>query len=448
MTIPVEVAEFLSTMRARRAATQRRNNRKRVFQKVRQAQLSQLRFGDHSRVVRMLADAYRPEVKLNRRDPMIVVPEVFSIIDDPVAALHLLLSFAKVARQNKVRRLKIDQGAMVKFDLAANTVLGIIATELRTEAKQRKTAIFFSGRFPQPLAAQRFVRSVGIVKQLDVANQVVAEHEQKNLRIFDKRNHNYRESEDPTKADFKSRSCTQFVEHFNECLHDPGRELTRESVQQLGAYITEILGNAEDHPGFRDWTVQGYLDNSLDVPTCEIAIVNFGWSIAETMKKAGKYTWDQISRFVLTHRGSKFFGSGWRERDLLTVIALQEHVSSKNRDAMDSRGQGTVEFIEFFQKVCAECSPDSPVKARMAILSGSTHILFDGKYKLQGRGNDQHGKVIAFNASNSLYLKPDPNYVRSLGSLTFPGTIISIRFPLGTRSTVALGEKPNGPFRD
>ncbi|CAH2800809.1 MAG: hypothetical protein CBARDMAM_4260 [uncultured Caballeronia sp.] len=243
----------------------------------------------------MLADAYPLKVELNRRDPMIVVPAVFSIIDDPVSALHLLLPFAKVARQNKVQRLKVDQSAMIQYDLAANIVLGIIATELRAEAKQRKTIINFSGRYPKPLAAQRFVRSVGIVKQLDVANQTVSAFEQQNLRIFDKRNYNYRESEDPTKADFKSRSCAQFVEHFNECLHDHGRELTRESVQRLGAYITEILGNAEDHPGFKDWTVQGYLDNSLDVPTCEIAIVNFGMSIAETMKKAGKYIWSQIS---------------------------------------------------------------------------------------------------------------------------------------------------------
>jgi hypothetical protein len=36
--------------------------------------------------------------------------------------------------------------------------------------------------------------------------------------------------------------------------------------------------------GKTDWTIQGYIDNSLEIPVCEIAIFNFGKSIAETLK--------------------------------------------------------------------------------------------------------------------------------------------------------------------
>jgi hypothetical protein len=97
------------------------------------------------------------------------------------------------------------------------------------------------------------------------------------------------------------------------------------------------------------------------------------------------------------------------------------------------------DLIEFFQKVHKECAPDSAVKAKMAIVSGSTFILFDGQYGL--REKTGHGKVIAFNAANNLYTRPDSSYVKPLGSYKFPGTIISIRFPLSNTSAVSMGDK-------
>jgi hypothetical protein len=74
----------------------------------------------------------------------------------------------------------------------------------------------------------------------------------------------------------------------------------------------------------------------------------------------------------------------------------------------------------------------------MAIVSGGTYILFDGTHRM--RETEGKGKTIAFNKSNDLYLKPDEDYVKPLRGLHFPGTIISIRFPLSTTSTVTLDE--------
>jgi hypothetical protein len=200
---------------------------------------------------------------------------------------------------------------------------------------------------------------------------------------------------------------------------------------------------AEDHPGFVDWTVQGYLDNSLAEPICEIAIFNFGKSIAQTLKDlpSGAYTRNQIDPYVLLHAGRNFFGTTWSQSDLLTLIALQGHVSSKNRNSKDTRGQGTGDLIDFFQRVHKECAKNSTVKAKMAIVSGGTYILFDGTYTM--RESQKRGRVIAFNPQNDLYSKPDPRFVKSLSGVHFPGTIISIRFPLSAKSTVTLGDKQN-----
>jgi hypothetical protein len=446
MSLSLETDQLLSDKRLRKANRRRWRQVKEFTRTEHNRNANKLRFGDHSRIVRMLAECYSPEAKFERRSPRVVVPKIFSIIDDPVGTIRVLLHFAKAVRATKVRRIEIDQSALKSYDLAANSVLDIIASELSIEARHRNTRVRFSGRYPTDSAVRRFIRSMGIIKHLKVAHEAASAEETKAIRLFDKRNYNYREPDDPSKADFKSKVSQGFVDHINGCLRDHGRELKADAVQKLCAYVSEILCNAEDHAGFIDWTVQGYFDNALATPLCEISIVNFGASIAETMKKieVGSYTHKQISPFILLHRAT-LFGLGWQERDLLTVMALQANVSSKNNNAEDTRGQGTVELIEFFQKVSRECAADqSPLPAMMAILSGSTYILFDGKYRLQEMpGRSDHGKVIAFNAENTLNQKPDPLYVRSLGRLRFPGTIISIRFPLSAGSTVALEEKKN-----
>lgn len=117
----------------------------------------------------------------------------------------------------------------------------------------------------------------------------------------------------------------------------------------------------------------------------------------------------------------------------MTLIALQGYVSSKNIDESTDRGQGTVDLIEFFQNVSKECLPEPSKKARMAIISGSTHIYFDGTHHIK---QDETGKeVIAFNANNSLNDKPEKKYVRKMKDVSFPGTIIAARFPISERST-------------
>ena len=70
----------------------------------------------------------------------------------------------------------------------------------------------------------------------------------------------------------------------------------------------------------------------------------------------------------------------------------------------------------------------------MILLSGSTHILFDGKYQLkEGHKGDSNGRLtIAFNQYNDLTRRPDPDYVRSLKGF-FPGTLISMRFSVDNR---------------
>ena len=71
----------------------------------------------------------------------------------------------------------------------------------------------------------------------------------------------------------------------------------------------------------------------------------------------------------------------------------------------------------------------------MSIVTGNTHIVFDGTYKLSQVTDDlklegDEQLIIAFNDENSLQSPPDPKSVRWMGKSFFPGVAISIRFPL------------------
>lgn len=441
MSLPIDVDTLLSEKRYRKAKRRRTRKERSKIEALYLEDQHKQRFGDRSRIIRMLADAYAFEVKPQKGGIKVTIPKTFSMIEDPIQTIQIIQTFAKSIRQFRVKKIEIDQSKLEVYDLAANALLDLIATEVEMESRHKRTRIKFSGKYPTSEPVKRFIRSMGIVKHLEIKHEIAKGDETKGIRLFDRRSRHYHERIDPRKADLKSKVMTGFADHINNCLGDHNRALTAIARHKLCEYIGEILGNAEEHPGFIDWTIQGYLDNSLETPICEIAIFNFGKSIAQTLKAlpAESYTRKQIDPYLILHNGRNLFGKNWRDIDLLTLIALQGHVSSKNQTTQDTRGQGTGDLIDFFQRMHKECAAHSPIAAKMAIISGGTYILFDGTYKMREVGG--RGKVIAFNAANDLYDKPDSNYVKPLGPLKFPGTIISVRFPLSAASTVALGEK-------
>jgi len=94
----------------------------------------------------------------------------------------------------------------------------------------------------------------------------------------------------------------------------------------------------------------------------------------------------------------------------------------------DDRGTGTVQLIEAFQQLHRECAAGDTQEPSMAIISGSTHILFNGKYRMEKDSNGRH--IIAFNEKNDLNDPPDEDCVTRLGDVAFPGTIVSLQFNL------------------
>lgn len=396
--------------------------------------LNDLAFGRSSKIIDMLAKQARRRLSASQFGVVVEVGRMFSIIEDPQGAIDLICSFAAALKHGRrIRHVNFDHGRLESYDLAANAILDLVAVERKMELRSRGSTkgLSVSGVYPKAEHVRRFIKAMGIIKHMGVKHEAPSRAEVQKLRFFDARNKHYRVNPDASSADYKDRQQAKFVDFIDSCLRTHRWELSDLGKQALGTYAGEILANAEDHADFVDWSVLGYLDTGASVPTCEIAIFNFGKSIAQTLSELDRssYAWDNLKGYVDAHSTKRLFGKTWREEDLLTIVALQQHISSKNFTALDTRGQGTVHFIDFFQQVyefCKKSSDDG--QAKMAIVSGSTYILFDGKYRLAER--EGAGKIIAFNAANDLTQRPDPKYVKALEGSYFPGTIISVRFPL------------------
>lgn len=431
-----------------------RRSRQRAFKRQRQSMVQRKRLlvgsPRYSRIIEMLAEKATRSLSSSNGEIRVRVPQRFSIIDDPETVLDLLTAFAHGVHGQNIQKVIFDHRDLKDRDLAANSLLDVVATERNAELKwrQAKRKLRIAGIYPREPSVKRFIKAMGIIKHMEIAHEALSHDEASTMRVFEARNKSYFSSSDGSKADYKDKQQAKFVDHIQGCLRDHGWELSGLGMQSLGAYLGEILANAEDHAEYLDWTVQGYLDNTLAVPMCEIAIFNFGRSIAESMQSVPKdgYTWNQIRPYLDMHAKRKLFGTAWREEDLLTVIALQSHVSRLNVNEETTRGQGTVELIEFFQRINDLCN-GSTGHARMAIVSGGTYILFDGTHRMVAPEVGA-GKIIAFNGTNDLYEKPDPNFVKSLGPYRFPGTIISIKFPLSLADSSLVEEVTNGSAND
>lgn len=437
-----ELDRFLTAKRERKQEKINKREWRARYLRIMREQEGDKNFGKTSKIISMLAKNYHGKSYKHRDTLRLIIPSTFSIIEKPEEVVAVIGQFAKSIREQRPGKLILDQRNLTIYDLAANGLLDVVAVELVKETKKSRRKTKWQGNFPNDENVKRFIKALGIIKHLGLEDRYPVNDAVPAYRVFDRRNRHYYAAMRPEEADFKSKAVTEFANHINSCLGDHGRKLTPEALSKLCDYTGEIIDNAEEHAGMFDWTIQGYLDNNCEVPFCEIAIFNFGDTIAETLNSLPResYTWKQIHPYLQQHYKKRLFGPNWSELDLLTVIALQGHVSCKNKSATDTRGNGSIDLIEFFQMVYKECTAsDGKVdRARMAILSGGTYILFDGSHQLVELENGV--KTVTFNAENSLDVLPDPKYVRGLKGVHFPGTIISIRFPLREGSIVNKGE--------
>jgi hypothetical protein len=441
---------FLSIKRARRQLKRAKVERRKAVRRARAQRYQEAKrkaFGGGSLIGKLLSAAYSHPVILHEPSISLQAPKVFSILKNPEEVLRTIGALAKADQEAVLEHIDLNFEKIEVQDLAAQALIAKLVDEIDTSARiLRRYPIHWSGTYPKEQAHCRLVKATGVIKQLRVKHEYLAPDEESKLTLFVRHSRNYISKIKISDADEKSKASEKFADYINRCLASSRKRLTDNARHLLCSQIGELLGNAEEHAGLVDWTIKGYLDASISPPTCEIVIFNFGKSLAESFEDLppNSYTMDQISPYLEKHSKGGLFNPKWRREDLLTVMALQQSVSSKNLSVHSHRGNGMTQLIEFFQRITEQLDSECKSDARMTIISGTTRVLFDGTYRMRVNETSllnvggRRPEIIAFNDTNDLMEPPDPNHVMPLEKTMLPGTLISVQFTLPTSSMVSL----------
>jgi len=366
----------------------------------------------------------------------IFFPKNFSFIEEPDDALVVLNDLVKFSLGGHTRRISIHQEKCVLIDHCAEAAATALAIQAHGWPRVR-----FMGTFPESAEQRDIVLATGLPSRLGIRLS-----EPDGFLKFPLK-HARRVRGTAERSSEKEVQATKITQYVDECLDGYGWELTDDAKGYLTSLVGEVLDNAEEHSQRPDWWMAGYLrQKSKTYGDCHITIFNFGQTLAESLQELPPDSMlrNDIEELVELHKKKKYFSlGGWTEENLWTLYALQAGVSRFNtgRDNLGgfARGYGTVKMIQFFQEIGKSDIAGEPPK--MCIVSGRTHILFDGKYEMRSqktrRGED--AEIIAFNKKNDLREKPDDKYVRHLRH-PFPGTLISLRFYFDPENLEKLGE--------
>lgn len=362
-------------------------------------------------------------------EAIITIPKIFCIVENPSISLIILKQISKAIFDNNVNSIYFDYSNCETLGLDASLVTDIIV--LRGKALRNKMGIKtkLAGNFPKSVRAKEIFLNSGLIKHLGIS-KVESPHVKRLDPFLYEKNPNL--------------MTNKVINYYNSCLSTSGFVLNDKGINYFNNLVGEIIDNAEQHSGkYGEWFVSGHFshDNNIEkIPKGRLTFISFGNTIYESLKNdtVDDFIKNKLEKQTKYHK--KLFDFSWNEESSWTVFALQWMISRKKTQFND-RGTGTIKFIDSFTELGKTINNEIP---KMAILSGHTHILFDGTYTLKEQTTHRNTKVkvIAFNKSNNLRQKPDSKYVKLLNS-KFPGVIISCDFYVDKAYLTKIKEEKN-----
>ncbi|WP_194442785.1 hypothetical protein [Pseudoalteromonas simplex] len=369
-------------------------------------------------IPRIKTKEYNKKQELN-----LTVSEDFSVFSNPEFVLGSLGELTQLGLLKKIVSICIDQEKMSSHDLTSEVLIAQAALALRAEKSKKNKSLRFRGVFPENEDFSKLIKGIGIidqVKSIRCLNKNVDK-----INVF-KAKGKIERGDSIQSGDRKLSAQENFIIHMNDSLEMINKKLTERAENKLIEIIGELIGNAEDHSECDEahWQFYGFTDeNTKGEIFQQISIFNFGTSIADSIRasKSKSIVKKRVEPYINNHEGDV-------DSDVLhTIAALQENVSSK-LDEQPDRGQGFTDLLLFFEDVANECANDPENHVQMSIISGSVTMYFDGTYLPTVNEDGRH--LIFFNDKNCPEQQPDSDFVKKMNDITFPGTIITIKYRL------------------
>lgn len=354
----------------------------------------------------------------SENETIINIPQSFNLIENPDESIKTLMEINYAFEKTDSKNIIFDYSNCNNLGLDASIICDLLVLNGKKYRNQANKNAKISGNMPNGYNAGEIFCNSGLLKHLNLF---------KKEDPLVERLEPFNQEKDVNKA------TNQTIIYYNNCLKRYGYTLNEKGVNYFNKLVDEIIGNANEHSGENgEWYVSGHFTQAGN---CEygrgnLVFVSIGNTIYENLKynTKSKNTMNKLESHLKSHRS--LFDFNWNEESSLTVLGLQYKISSATDDKHPDRGTGTIEFINSFTNLGRKVDGDVP---KMAIISGNTHILFDGTYTLKERKvKNKIIKTIAFNKENNIKKKPDPNYVKILKN-SFPGVIISVNFYVDKR---------------
>lgn len=365
-----------------------------------------------------------------------IVPKDFSIVDFPSESFKFIQGVAAALITQRYSVVNINYINCERADLGAQVLLDIILKDIFEFFNKIRV------KDPRKIKVKEIngtnFKNKDIAKLLfSVGSPAIHSNSQKSfpdiipykLCIHDRESH-----KDPIKIiEQKEIDTTTLVDYVIKCLERLNKRLTPEKIDDLSIVISEILINAEEHSSTKFRFSIGYFheitENNMHYGVFRLAILNFGQTIYEKFKDPfcpNKNIVKRMEELSSKYNKNKyFFQKKFEEETLWTLYALQEGVTTVAPDEYRKRGHGSIQFIESFFNLKGNNNTDDI--SRLAIVSGNTNIIFDGKYNIHEKEVDgDMFKYMTFNDSYNIEDRPDSNYVKFVDNY-FPGTIISAK---------------------
>ena len=352
-------------------------------------------------------------------DCSVVCPPVLSFSFNHRESLAAIAEFARLA-DGRPPTIVLDLRAIQRLNLGAGAVLMALAREAKENGVRIDVVLPDDEKVRQRLAV------CGLANVLKDAGSVVLPPSAILALVRLPRDPNW----DQVTLEQEAGAQTDRVStRLNTWLSANGYELDPKVRNKFLQIVSETLENAVYHSNSGWWICASVQDGEDDVPLLEVAVFNFGGSMAESLATSPpeSRTHEHLESLRQEHARKGTFNAEWTEDNLRGLFAIQDGNSRFGLER--ERGGGTHKIVKIFQFISDVASnhPD----CRLGWVSGSTAIFLDGRYRLGP--SKVAGRLerddIAFNLPNDLNEVPDRLSVVNLEH-AFPGTLLKLQFPL------------------
>lgn len=217
------------------------------------------------------------------------------------------------------------------------------------------------------------------------------------------------------------------VDFVNKSTKEAGAQLKMTGRTAIEHLVGEVLGNAEDHSAPNsNWYVDAISfvekQDDIEVVDLNLSIMNVGMSMYEGFEATKIENIDNYSKCEALYNlhKSQFTHFNKFERECLFTMYMLNDGISRLKFEDESRGNGTMKFLDAFIKLGSFGNKDKRFKCQLNVISGHTVLTCDNDihpYKENGF------RILSLNRENDFHKLPSKSYL-SHNIEYFPGTIL------------------------